>query len=144
MRKTRRVLEALALGCTLVAAGNLPPDRQAQAEPGGPAGSQGAPKKGSCPLFRVCLWTANDFNGTRGVFRPVPSGQCRKIGDTATHAWSSAVNNTLVPVRLWEVAEDTKDGARCGVEGFRRNGVIRPFRNARRFSFHTAEGLGGL
>lgn len=78
------------------------------------------------------------------VFRPVPSGQCRKIGDLATHAWSSAVNNALVPVRLWQVAENTKDGARCGVERFRHNGIVRPFRAARQFSFHTAEGLGGL
>jgi hypothetical protein len=145
MGKTRRVLGAIALGCTLVAAGTLPCDRDANASPpGGPAGSLGAPKKGACPLFRVCLWTANDFNGTRGVFRPVPPGQCRKIGDLATHAWSSAVNNTLVPVRLWQVAEDTKDGARCGVERFRRNGIVRPFHAARQFSFHTAEGLGGL
>jgi hypothetical protein len=64
--------------------------------------------------------------------------------DVATHAWSSAVNNALVPVRLWQVAENTKDGARCGVERYRRNGIVRPFHVARQFSFHTAEGLGGL
>lgn len=142
--KPRRVLGAIALGCTLVAAGTLPSDREANAQPAGPAGSHGAPKKGSCPLFKVCLWTANDFNGTRGVFTPVPPGQCRKVGDTVTHAWSSAVNHTLVSIRLWQLAEITKDGARCGVEGHRRNGIVRPFHVARQFSFHTAEGLGGL
>ena len=145
MGKTRRIVAEIVLGCSLVAAGTLPSDREANASPPvGPAGSHGAPKKGACPLFRVCLWTANDFNGTRGVFRPVPPGQCRKIGDLATHAWSSAVNNTLVPVRLWQVAENTKAGARCGVERFRRNGIVRPFRAVRQFSFHTAEGLGGV
>jgi hypothetical protein len=89
----------------------------------------------SCPLNRICFWSGSNFTGTRIVVRPVPSGECRQVGDPATHSQASVANASRGLARVWEY----EFGGRCGG----RNVLVLPGRTLGRLSFGVAQGLGG-
>jgi hypothetical protein len=115
---------------------------QAIASPADSAPSTDAPaaaRAPSCPIGRVCVWSANDFQGTRRVFSPVAPGDCLKIADRDS-GFSSVFNASPVFIRLWQATyQDADDVTRC--EG--RQGVVRPLQAVGQFSFGSARGLGG-
>jgi Peptidase inhibitor family I36 len=92
--------------------------------------------RASCSFNRVCLWTGPNFTGRKTEVRPVPSGQCREIGNPASHEQASVANGSLALIRVWEF----EFSGRCGG----RNALIPPGRFVGRLGFGTAEGLGGF
>ncbi|MGP4012755.1 peptidase inhibitor family I36 protein [Streptomyces sp. 4N124] len=45
----------------------------------------------------LCAWSGPTFNGLKGTFRPIDSGQCRWMGFGAR----SALNQTFEYQRMW-------------------------------------------
>jgi hypothetical protein len=131
----RRGLAAVVLACTFIAGGvTTAPATASTTEAAPPAAA--APR---CPTDRVCFWSANNFQGTRGVFFPVIPGVCKRTADRDS-GWSSAYNNTRLSIRVWELAQETSDGTKC----LGRNGRMRPHQAVRRFSFGVSQALGAF
>ena len=141
MRTTRAGLMALGL---LVGGSVAVSEAAAGEEVTVQAGSTSSPDaagaaRPSCPSQRVCFWSASNFQGTRRVFRPVEAGTCLRVAAVDSGV-SSVFNNTFVPIRVWETAQDTLDGTTC----HDRNGIVWPGQSRGRFSFGVAHGLGSL
>ena len=122
---TRAVLISLLLLASAVIGGAV-----------SPSDAKSAP---SCPYEMVCLWSASNFQGSKLIIRPVPSGQCRKIADIGS-GWSSVYNRTHRYVRVWESTyEHANGGTRCDGSA----NLIHPRQARKTFSFGPARGLGG-
>jgi hypothetical protein len=138
--RTAVMVLSLVVGASAVVGGaTTDPAMASPVERASTAGTTATARAPSCPDARVCFWSGSNFTGTRGVFRPVNAGDCLKIAEVDS-GWSSAYNNTFVPIRVWAFADDTSDGTKC----VGRNGIIFPGQSVGRFSFGVAEALGSL
>jgi hypothetical protein len=141
MRTTRAGLMALGLlAGGSVAVGEAAAGQEVVSQTGSTSSPDAAEAaRASCPSQRVCFWSASNFQGTRRVFRPVEYGTCLRIADVDS-GMSSVVNNSFVPIRVWETAQETLDGTEC----HDRNGIVWPGQSRGRFSFGVAHALGSL
>jgi hypothetical protein len=143
-RLVRTIRAGLLVLSLLVGAGGViggGTTAQAIASPADSTPSTDAPaaaRAPSCPVGRVCFWSANDFQGTRRVFSPVAPGDCLEIADVDS-GFSSVFNASPVFIRVWEDVDAREDETLCVGD----NGVVRPLQAVGRFSFGSSRGLGG-